>query len=979
MLTRRTGEPEGGGEARPSRGAGEAAAAGAAGGTEAAGAAGALLDEIEAEAAPLVLGRFDLDETAAFLAAHGFGDLDPVLVPALHRVTGGHPLHLRRLVAAGPPGPGAAAGEPPPGGLREAIDRALAGLEPGARAVLQAGAVLGPSPSVAETAAVAGCAPARVLEAVAAADGIADAEGPDRFAFTHELVRAALERSLPPAARLDAHARAAAVVAGDGAEGAEPSAEPDAGPVADVPPERLARRAHHALAAAPRSPDDARLAVAVCRQAARSLAANLAYEAADELLSAAVACHEASRLGPPAGALLVEWAQAALRCGRLADARRRFGVAGPVVAGEDEPALAAEVALGLGGHWGAEYRTPVDRARVLGLQRAARAGLPAGEDALRCRLDVRLAAEAVFDGAPVEPVLDALEAARGTGDPRALAEALSLTHHVLLTPGRAPGRLALADELVRVASQAGLGVLALMGLCWRAVDLFLAGDDRARRALEDLRERAEALACQSILYMVGVIDTMLLVRAGRLAEAEAAAERNRARGEAIGEVDTLGYYASHLLAIRWIQGREVELLDLADHVATSPTLTRDEFAFRAAAAAFAARAGQRDRARAALDQLTAGGLAALPQSSTYLVGMTAVVELAAELGDRTVARQAYEVLAPYAGLPAMGGLAVLCLGSVERALGLAAAAQGDHDRAVAHLERAVAANHRLGNRPLAAIAAANLAGARRRRGRPGDAERADRDLAAAVAEGRALGMDARVAAWTAGALLPGEAADEAGRAAGPGDIGAGAARAGGCGPAGAGTRRATIRREGDRWHLALDGRSAVVADRIGMRYLAELVTRPGQTIPALTLASGGAVADDAGRQELVDAEARARYRARAEELRRELAEAEAGHDLARAERLRDEMDALADELEGAVGIGGRPRAFSDQAERARSAVGKAIRRALGAIDEVDPELAELLRSGLSTGTRCSWTPDPRRPVRWTTAGGREPPPAAAAG
>src|SRR5690606_32460433 len=147
------------------------------------------------------------------------------------------------------------------------------------------------------------------------------------------------------------------------------------------------------------------------------------------------------------------------------------------------------------------------------------------------------------------------------------------------------------------------------------------------------------------------------------------------------------------------------------------------------------------------------------------------------------------------------------------------AAQGDHDRAVAHLERAVAANHRLGNRPLAAIAAANLAGARRRRGRPGDAERADRDLAAAVAEGRALGMDARVAAWTAGDLLPRGAADEAGRAAGPGDIGAGAARAGGCGPAGAGTRRATIRREGDRRHLALDGRSAVVADRIGMRYL----------------------------------------------------------------------------------------------------------------------------------------------------------------
>jgi len=912
VLTRRTGDPP------------------------AARGVGPLLDELDAEATPLVLSPFSEDEVAAFLAVHGFGESDPDLVPAIHRITGGNPLFLRRVVAAGPPQPG----EAPPSGLPMAIDRALAGLDPGTRTVLQASAVLGLDPTVAEAAAVAGVEPVAVLDAVAGAEGLAAPAGLDRFAFAHELVRSALEASLRPADRLVVHARAVAAVAHVG-----PAARPEA----------LARRAHHALAAAPRSTDDARLAVAACRRAARAMADAFAYESADDLLAAAVALYGPSGLGHPPGALLVEWAQAALACGRMTDARGRFERAVRVVEGEDDPALLAEAALGLGGHWVNEYRTPVDRARVLGLQRRALAGLPAGErggavshaatSALRCRLRARLAAEEAFDGAPVEAVLDALAAARGTGDPRAHAEALSVTHHVLLTPALAAGRLALADELVRVASEAGLGVLALMGLCWRAVDLFLAGDDRAVAALEDLRERANALGCQNILYVVGAIDAMLLIRAGRFAEAEAASVRCRALGEAIGEVDTLGYHAAHLMGIRWIQGREAELLDLAGEVAASPTLVADDFAFRTTAAAFMARAGLRDEARAALDGLAADGLARLPQSTTWLVGMTGVVELAVELGDPAIAREAYDLLAPYAGVPTLGGMAVICLGSTERALGLAAGVEGDWARAADHLERAVAANARLGNLPLVAVARADLAGAV---GRAGDRDRATELLRVAVGEAEGLGMAERASAWRErlGEL---EAAPAAATGA-PDEV------------------RGTLRPEGAGWLVALGDRRAHVADRVGMRYLAQLVSRPGQLVPALTLASAGEVPDDTSPHELLDDRARADYAARAAELSRDLAEAEAHHDLARAEGLRAEMDALVDQLESAVGLGGRTRTFADPAERARSAVSKAIKRAIDAIDAADPALAAPLRATVTTGVACSYTPDPRRPITWSTGG-----------
>ena len=188
VLSRRTGEPDGGGTAA------------------------ALLDEIEREALPVVLRRFDLEETRAFLAVHGMAELDPELMVALLRVTAGNPLFLRRIAALGPPDRMRSL----PAGVHAAIEQASVGLSDEARRRLQAGAVLGQSPSVAEAAAVAGCDQASILEAVEAgvSSGLVVAEGPTRFTFSHEMVRAALEDALPAADRLDAHAAAAAAVAG---------------------------------------------------------------------------------------------------------------------------------------------------------------------------------------------------------------------------------------------------------------------------------------------------------------------------------------------------------------------------------------------------------------------------------------------------------------------------------------------------------------------------------------------------------------------------------------------------------------------------------------------------------------------------------------------------------------------------------------------------------------------------------------------
>ena len=497
-----------------------------------------------------------------------------------------------------------------------------------------------------------------------------------------------------------------------------------------------------------------------------------------------------------------------------------------------------------------------------------------------------------------------------------------------------------------------------MGLCWRAVDLLLLGHDRAIRALEDLRARADALECQNILYIVDVLDVMLLIRGGRLDDAEAAAARCYDRGVAVGEVDAIGYLGAHTLAIRWIQGRDAEILEAAEDMAASNTLVEAEFAFRATAAAIAARAGHHERARAGLGRLCSRGLARLPRSSTWLAGMAAIVEVAAIEADVAAAREAYELLVPFADLPVMPSLGVICLGSTERFLGLAARATGDADRAITHFERAIAADRRLGNRPLAAITAADLASTLARRARAGDGARSAALWDRAIRDAESMGMTTRADAWRAESSTPAEPLVPG--AATTVDLTSGNGRSGGSRH----EQQGFMRRHGRGWLVELREHRAVVPDLVGMVYLAELVAHPAQPISALTLAGGGSPGEP--RHEVIDHQARDAYAVRARELAGELAEAEAHNDLGRAERLRIELDAVVEQIEAATGLGGRPRAFTNDHERARTSVRKAIKRAIDEIRRADPVVGEILDAAVVTGSVCMYTPasSPHN-VRWT--------------
>src|SRR5262245_37643839 len=408
--------------------------------------------------------------------------------------------------------------------------------------------------------------------------------------------------------------------------------------------------------------------------------------------------------------------------GRIGDARGRFAAALDDARATGDPELFARAALGLGGVWVHEHRDAVDRAHALAMQRFAVAQLEP-HDPLAVRLSTRLAAEESYITGNPTAIRDALARARECADPIARAEAVSLAHHCLLGPDHHGERLALAREAIECSAATGRSLDASLGLCWRTIDLFLGGDPRAERALEELRARDLEDCVQFTVLAMGV---MQAIRAGELSRAENLARECYEYGLEVGDADALGCFGVQLVLLRWLQGRGAELLPFLSDLRGSPTLIEVNDGFDAAIAVLAATDGQLDEAKGALQRLLTRDRSLTRNSSTWLAILHGIVEAPYALEDAQTARIAYDLLAPYADRPVMVSFAVACFGSAHRTLGAAAATFGNLDLAVAHLEAAVATDLALGNRPCHALSCALLADVLERRGRPADRARLGR-------------------------------------------------------------------------------------------------------------------------------------------------------------------------------------------------------------------------------------------------------------
>jgi tetratricopeptide (TPR) repeat protein len=417
-----------------------------------------------------------------------------------------------------------------------------------------------------------------------------------------------------------------------------------------------------------------------------------------------------------------------------ADHARRLGLAREL----------GEAAAGFGGRkaWGRAG----DDERLVPLLEEALAALPDEDADLRVRLLARLA------GALRDELSrdrrdrlsgEAVELARRTGNPSALAYALDARATAVIAPDIVAELLALATEQKEVAERIGdkERLLSAHGHLFMA-KLFV-GDVRSAEAHLDVASRiAHELKQPVHLWGVGTERTMLALAAGRLSEAEELVEETLALGERALRDAAITVYQLQRNTLSDFRGSLVETEPaIGELIADYPARA----IFRCVLAHLHARLERWDEAKCVFDDLAENDFSAVPFDQEWLYGMSLLAETCALLGDIDAAPVLYRLLLPYAALNAVDvteGFA----GSTSRYLGLLAATMSRLDDAARHFEDALAMNESMGILPWLAHTRRDFARTLLERDGPGDRERAHELVRSAVATYRALGMESHAAA-----------------------------------------------------------------------------------------------------------------------------------------------------------------------------------------------------------------------------------------
>ena len=832
----------------------------------------------------------------------------------LAQLTGGNPLLIGEAIAGGLLLEPTATVERVGRLLRHRLD----GLDETDRKVLAAGAVLGPTATVHELAEVSGLPSERVRQSLKQATRRGLITGARDCVFAHGLLRETFVQEIGADDVCALQERCAEVL------------DPGVGvprPEVDV----MTRVAKFRLSVAQHlGGESVDRAVQSTRRAVNDNLRRYGAAATAPMLHQLMDLVEGAGRRVPED-LLVELGTAELAGGNVAQARRRFDQA---IDGTDDPAVFTRAVLGRGDLAVFEHRSLEELVELERLVEIAHTRIDGIDDTLRLRLEVLSARERwLRRRGRTDAVSAAVDAVRSCGDATATAHALLSLHHVLLGPQDRQRRKEIADELLALAPRLGDAFLALNGSMWRVVGLFLAGDAAATRALRELRNHADAVQARSVLIAVARIDVMLLIRSGQFEVASDSALLGFEQACEFGDADAFGYYAGHLMAIEWIRGRSDELLDVARLAVSQPTLVDGDEIYTAGLAALCAQAGGSALADAAaeLDRIEAIGFDNVPLSSNWLVTMQCLGEAAIVLDRRDTCAMIRSLLDPYTELPVMGSMGTICVGSVARIVGLLELACGRVDRAIEMLDRAHLVAQRLEDRPFVAIGAGELALALMRRGTFEDSARSAALLEAGHAAMLHLGMDRR-----ADQLAHAHSRIMAAQA----------------------TRR-YVRRTTSGWEFLGAQETAILPNAKGFEYLARLIGAPNVDIAADDLAGTSIVSKF---QELWDEAAIGALRKQALHLKERIENADAAGDPVESERAQSELAVLVRAIGADTQPDGSSRSFGDTRERARTAVTKAIARAIGQLAEQAPTLAAELRSSLHTGGYCRY--EQNGSVKW---------------
>lgn len=661
----------------------------------------------------------------------------------------------------------------------------------------------------------------------------------------------------------------------------------------------LSEAVHHAFQAVPAFAVEE--AVRWVRAAAARAVTDLSYDFAADWLERAVALLPPTpSLDPERCDLWLELAEAQVGAGRSASALDSGRNAAVLARKLGDARRLAEAALA----YGRVYMLASVPAELVSLLEEALSALPEDETSLRARLLARLGSAlqpARDPELPMAMARDAVLLAASLGDPRTELEVLFAAGSALGYFARPHERARVSLRLVEVADQLGDRARGLRARARLAMDFLEQGDISLAELYAGEYERmASALDVPSFAWVGRALGASLDLVRGRFTEAERKIEQASLLARRIDDVNAPLALAMQRIALLRAAGRSGELRDEAPRAIERVHRVADRWYAHSFAAAVNASAGRLDEARSSLATIALDLEVMRGRLSLTFVAEACVATKSSVLGARV-----FDLLGELEDRNHCWGMpALVCEGPLTHTLGRLAALLGRHDDPQRLFSQAL-------ERAKAMQAVAWL-------------EQIERDRAELRTE-----LDAHAPARPAfGAEVPRLPA-------------------------------LTMALSGNVWTIVADVEIRLKDSR-GLRILARLVGNPGREFHVTDLLAppgeAGYVTDSG---EVLDAAALSDYRRRLAALREREHEAREFNDLARAERISSEIEAIAQELSGAVGLGGRARRAGSTSEKARINVRQRLRDAIEKLGEQSPALGRHLRWAVRTGTFCSYDPTGR--------------------
>jgi hypothetical protein len=543
---------------------------------------------------------------------------------------------------------------------------------------------------------------------------------------------------------------------------------------------------------------------------------------------------------------------------------------------------------------------------MVDLLRRALAALGMEDSPVRARVMARLAA-ALTPPVALESMSEILGLMRGAtsmaerlGDRHALLYVLQFAATVaLLAPEEE--RFSAMERSVELARGLEQPLILMQVMPGYITALVARGDRAGAEAALPAYEELVAESRQPIARVhVALLRALLAAVRGDLEEAERQSAEARALADRAGSEPGMRLWLAQRLSFAMLRSTPELVTDEAARVSAS-------FDWSASGVPYVAwilvTIGRRDEAAARLRSVN---VQALGVPSANLMELVGAAQACIPLGDVELANRIYPTLVRAADRMFWSLSPGAIIGPTARTLGDLARFIGRPRDAIAHYDAAIAFCERLGAPDLVRLC---------------------QDL-------RAAGL--REAALDDAASMPGVPALRTA----PSPI-----RRGALG----------LQREQDVWAISSPSGSAFrLKHSKGLAYLRCLMDQPGRHVHVLELAGIDLEPGDAGA--VLDARAKAAYRERLDALREQLTEAESFADAARASRIEAEIQSIAEQLAGAVGLGGRDRLAASTVERARINVQRCLKDALARITAADPALGRYLSAAVKSGTYCSYQP-----------------------